>query len=440
MTIILPQEILKIIKINKYHTSILQIDDFKIYSDGKKYDDLTTEVKKVISKHNLRWIDCKIYVMPHSLMQVDKKEAIVGGAYQGRVIKDNVFISATCKDIEDTLIHELGHVIGYKHFHPNLFTDNAHYTEDYKLFKKIVGLNNDNDNWYRRPCESLAEHFKYIYLNKSDFDIHEEAIELIKKYIPKVEVLEVNKPDKIIIDAGHGGKDSGGGTNQHWKEKDFVLTISKYQYDRFKQLGIDVEMTRFDDTYLGATDRTNIVKGSNATICISNHINAGGGEGVETIHSIHNNGKLAKMIYAEIVLTGQKGRRVFSKEGKNGDYYYMHRDTGNVETVIVEYGFADNERDTQKLLTNWRDYAEAVVKSVCEYINVEYKEPLIPTENVTEEPVIPTENVTWQEFELDQAISDGRINTPKYWLDKWEDNIKVKDVIGLVLKLTRKTP
>ena len=199
MTIITPVEIEKMIKINKYHTSVLQIDDFKIYSDGKKYNDRTQEIKEVISKHDLSWLDCKIYVMPHSLLQVDKKEMIIGGAYQGRVIKDNVFISATCKDIEDTLIHELGHVIGYKYFHPNLFSANAHYTDDYKLFKKLVNLNNDKGLWHNRPCESLAEHFKYIYIKKTDFNIVDEAIELIKKYIPKKEVKELNKPKKIII-------------------------------------------------------------------------------------------------------------------------------------------------------------------------------------------------------------------------------------------------
>ncbi len=102
---------------------------------------------------------------------------------------------------------------------------------------------------------------------------------------------------KIIIDPGHGGKDPGGGSNYLWKEKDKVLEISLYQYERFKELGIDVVLTRDKDVYLDSSERTKIVKDSKADICISNHINAfdGKSEGTETIHSIHPDGKLANL-------------------------------------------------------------------------------------------------------------------------------------------------
>ncbi|MFS1516082.1 N-acetylmuramoyl-L-alanine amidase [Bacillus sp. SCS-151] len=39
----------------------------------------------------------------------------------------------------------------------------------------------------------------------------------------------------IIIDAGHGGKDPGGCSNQHWIEKDLELKISLYQYDDLRR-------------------------------------------------------------------------------------------------------------------------------------------------------------------------------------------------------------
>ena len=48
------------------------------------------------------------------------------------------------------------------------------------------------------------------------------------------------------------------------------------------------------------------------------------------------------------------------------------RDTSPIESVIVEYGFLDNSKDAELLKNNWRDYAEAVVKSICEYIGVKY--------------------------------------------------------------------
>lgn len=184
---------------------------------------------------------------------------------------------------------------------------------------------------------------------------------------------------KIIIDSGHGGRDPGGGTNKYWIEKDKALEISLYQYDRFKQLGISVALTRNTDISLEPANRTKIVRESGADICISNHINNynANAEGVETIHSIFSDGKLANMILNEIVSTGAKKRRVFCKKHptrKKQDYYYMHRDTGKVQTVIVEYGFASNANDTQKILEHWKSYAEAVVRAVCIYIGYPYKE------------------------------------------------------------------
>jgi len=38
---------------------------------------------------------------------------------------------------------------------------------------------------------------------------------------------------KIIIDPGHGGKDTGGGSNEFWLEKDMNLKISLYQHQGF---------------------------------------------------------------------------------------------------------------------------------------------------------------------------------------------------------------
>lgn len=223
------------------------------------------------------------------------------------------------------------------------------------------------------------------------------------------------KKPKIFLDAGHGGKDPGGGTNQYWKEKDFALKITQYQSEEFKKRGFDVELTRNIDKYVGPTERADKVKTSGAELCISNHINAGGGEGFEVIHSINNNGNFARKIYEAVILKGHKGRRVFSKKNShNKDWYYMHRNTGNVETYIIEYGFADNANDTQRLLKHWRNYADAVVETVCARYNVEYTK------------------ISWEENELNKAVENGYITNPKMWLSKFDEKATIKDVIGLV--------
>ena len=59
----------------------------------------------------------------------------------------------------------------------------------------------------------------------------------------------------------------------------------------------------------------------------------------------------------------------------------MLRDTGNTESVIVEYGFIDNAQDVQFLKDNYQELAEAVIKSVLEYKNIPYIGPeTVPTD------------------------------------------------------------
>ena len=77
----------------------------------------------------------------------------------------------------------------------------------------------------------------------------------------------------------HGGDDSGAVGNGI-TEKNLTLEISKYIYDRLKELGVDVKMTRTTDETLSPTERVNRVLNafgnSSDVIVISNHINAGG--------------------------------------------------------------------------------------------------------------------------------------------------------------------
>lgn len=96
----------------------------------------------------------------------------------------------------------------------------------------------------------------------------------------------------VVIDPGHGGSDSGAvGNNQY--EKDYSLEISKYMYDRFKELGVPVYITRDSDSTLTPTERVNKVLSAfgndHNVIVISNHLNAGGGDGHCVTNIKYNN-------------------------------------------------------------------------------------------------------------------------------------------------------
>ena len=186
---------------------------------------------------------------------------------------------------------------------------------------------------------------------------------------------------KVVIDPGHGGTDAGA-TGNNLLEKDYNLLISKYMYDRFKQLVIPVAITRDSDTTLSPTDRVNTILNkfgnSSDAILISNHVNSGGGEGAEVIYALRNKDTLAKRILENIGATGQETRKYYQRRlpsDTSKDYYFIHRNTGNLEPLIVEYGFIDNTKDVEFLKENYEELAEAVISAVANYIGVPYKAP-----------------------------------------------------------------
>ena len=182
----------------------------------------------------------------------------------------------------------------------------------------------------------------------------------------------------VVLDSGHGGSDQGSSGNGII-EKDLTLKISQYMYDRFKALGVPVKMTRDSDVDLQPNDRPGVVLdqfgNGKDVVVISNHINAGGGEGAEVIYALRNSDKLASSILNELEKSGQVVRKYYQRRlpsNSSKDYYYIIRETPNNQTLIVEYGFLDNAADAERLKNNYKKYAEAVVRAVTLYGGYKY--------------------------------------------------------------------
>lgn len=190
-----------------------------------------------------------------------------------------------------------------------------------------------------------------------------------------------NNQKKIVIDAGHGGADPGAIGNGLY-EKDLNLKAAQYMKKRLQELNIPVTLIRNEDETLEREERINrILKayGNDPNvILISNHINAGGGEGAEIVYALRNEPTLANLILDNIGQAGQIKRKVYQRrlpENPNKDYYFIIRDTANLESLLIEYGFIDNKQDALKLENNLLDYVEAVVEALAEYTNTPYKRP-----------------------------------------------------------------
>lgn len=184
---------------------------------------------------------------------------------------------------------------------------------------------------------------------------------------------------KIVIDSGHGGEDSGAIGNGI-VEKDLTLKISNYMFDRLKELGVPVTMTRYTDETLSPSERVSRILnayGNNSNvIVISNHINAGAGDGAEVIYALRDNNILSNLILDNIKLSGQNIRDAYQRRlpsDTSKDYYFIHRDTGKTQPLIIEYGFLDSKQDDVNQLKNeYKNMAEAVVKSLVEYVGKNY--------------------------------------------------------------------
>ena len=116
---------------------------------------------------------------------------------------------------------------------------------------------------------------------------------------------------------------------------------------------------------------TKIVKNKKVTLCPSP-----GGDGAEVIYALRNDDVLPNLILKEIEKTGQNARKVYQRRLPSNtakDYYFIHRETGKTQPVIVEYGFLDSTGDDVSQLKNDSlKYAEAVVKALTEYLDIPY--------------------------------------------------------------------
>jgi N-acetylmuramoyl-L-alanine amidase len=84
----------------------------------------------------------------------------------------------------------------------------------------------------------------------------------------------VSAKRKILVDAGHGGKDSGAIGRRGTEEKDINLLAAKELAALLKEEGVfDVRLTRSDDTFVELSERSNMANEARADLFISLHCN-----------------------------------------------------------------------------------------------------------------------------------------------------------------------
>ena len=201
----------------------------------------------------------------------------------------------------------------------------------------------------------------------------------IDNYNNAKETFKISENALIILDAGHGGLDSGKIGINGQEEKDINLKIALKIKKLLEEQGISVSMTRSADERLSETQtedlkaRTEIMNRSNAVLAVSIHQNSFRDSSVSGAQVFYypdsDEGRKAADAIQEELNDMQPDNR---KEIKANDTYYILKNT-EIPVVIVECGFLSNYAEAEKLADDSYQsvVAGTVARGILQYINDE---------------------------------------------------------------------
>lgn len=177
---------------------------------------------------------------------------------------------------------------------------------------------------------------------------------------------------KIAIDPGHGGSDPGAIGVGGLQEKELNLAVALKVESLLKQMGIEVVMTRRNDTFPSLTQRVDIAVNANADAFVSIHGNSAtaSASGTETYYSMastraESSKQLATFIQNRLVpALGTQDRGV-----KTANYLVIYKTP--LPSALVELGFISNTSDAKKLASDeYRNKAAgAIALGIQDYYN-----------------------------------------------------------------------
>ncbi len=181
----------------------------------------------------------------------------------------------------------------------------------------------------------------------------------------------------IVVDAGHGGKDSGTkALSDGLTEKSLTLSVSKLLAADLAAQGATVIMTRQTDVFIPLEERAAIANRNHANLFLCVHINSNGKDRSSsgTITFYHNrdpiSSTLADCIQREITkASGMPGIGTWSDTKIYGIGFSVLRNI-KMPGVLMELGFMNNQSDRKHLVSPdvQKSIAEAIVKGVQVYL------------------------------------------------------------------------
>lgn len=175
---------------------------------------------------------------------------------------------------------------------------------------------------------------------------------------------------KVFIDPGHGGNDSGAVGVNGLLEKNINLEVSKKVASLLKKQGLEVKLSRENDTTLSLKQRTSSANEWKADCFVSIHCNAynGSAKGIEAFSYNTSTNDLASAVHSQVLAT----KAYTVNRGLKTASFYVLRNS-NMRATLIELAFIDNQEDAKILTSKQDELALGIAKGICKYFDIEYK-------------------------------------------------------------------
>lgn len=168
----------------------------------------------------------------------------------------------------------------------------------------------------------------------------------------------------VVIDAGHGGHDRGGGPGQRIPEKPYTLDVAQRLRRILSNAGYKTVMTRDGDYFVSLGGRCAIANAQRDSIFVAIHFNSApreGADGIETYYYSGRAGALASAVHREVVRTAGTEDRGVRRRG-----FYVIRRTRS-PSILCELGFLTNRSEAQRITSSAsyrQQLAEAIARGI----------------------------------------------------------------------------
>jgi N-acetylmuramoyl-L-alanine amidase len=216
------------------------------------------------------------------------------------------------------------------------------------------------------------------YCSKNNYKIMERMKNLIIVLIAvlswsnsKAQAQKRSQRQKVIvIDAGHGGTDSGAVSKVGLQEKDIVLDIAKSMIAWNKSLlasEFDIYLTRNTDTLISLADRVKLAKHLKPDVFISLHCNHIDNDSIKGVEVYVYTDTQSMRLRANTILNQLNQNLGFKvRAPKQGNFQVLRETEGYCASILLELGYLSNLDESEYLgdKENRKALALAILMSI----------------------------------------------------------------------------